>query len=1105
MSLQIYRASAGSGKTFRLSADYIKLVLHNPDSYRNILAVTFTNAATAEMKKRIVNDLFNLYRDPSCKKSKDLLNVIIPELNDPKNQFQLQNGEKWTEAIASKRAGIALQNILHNYTFFHIETIDSFFQTVLRNMIHELGLSAALSVELDNNAQVETAIQILYDKSKVEKALKNAIIRFSMSKNENGKSGFIDNELKSMGEKILKENFLSSTNINDFADIFEEIDKYKKKLEATKSNIEDIISTKAKNVIASLGEDEESMKAWSNGGYAWDYLCYCVSVNEKCFVPSKTTIDIIDGNKKITSKVKKGVERTDIQPLLRDCFDTACKYKTDYYTSKLILKQIHEIAFIYDIYSCIMENNKMEGKFLLSDTPVLLNKLIYPNTAPFIYEKIGARYSHIMIDEFQDTSSTQWKNFVPLLLESLSKMAENDTKSGQVLIVGDPKQSIYRWRNGDWTIIENIGRKDGLGRHIKESAPMGMNFRSSYEVVEFNNHLYKSIANAIDYVENFKDEGKSEEFILYKNQIKEVYLDSSQKCMKKTQFGYVEVAQLPTTPKDKSDERKFQDFALEKLTQDIIRCQVAGVNKNNIAILTRNNSDMPLIASYFANYANTEEFKEIQKEHPNVSLDVISNEAFKLDASLAVHTIIDAIKYIVSPDDEATKSTLAIDYQSIVKKRDINDLLSKNSLKDEEFNEICRKLTNLKMKPLYELVETIYYELNLKEIAGQESYLYTFLDKIQEYSQNFNSDLNQFLKRWDEKMCSEKVITHGDGIQMLTIHRSKGLEYDTVFIPFCNWEMEDYGTKAPTLWCRNDEIEDTTELLDEKFSTLPIKYTSEMENSLFAKKYQLEKLMMWIDNVNILYVATTRAKNNLFIYCEASSSPNTKSNKISHFIIDSLEFDDKIYKSGSIYVDKEENDNEGKSNSISCQYNSFPQRTNQFQQSVKSNEFIKENMADMGDNCKIDEAERVKLSATAYGTLIHYIFSKIKTIEDVENAVEETIMEGIEIGKDKAKLISDIKTKLNKDEFKEWFAPGLKLMNERTIAFYENKAFMTKKPDRVIVDGNTAIVIDYKSGKENSKYIDQLTQYANLLKEIGFEKVSAFIWYLNTDKKVQVI
>ncbi|MCQ2200119.1 MAG: UvrD-helicase domain-containing protein [Paludibacteraceae bacterium] len=1100
MSLQIYRASAGSGKTFRLSADYIKLVLHNPESYKNILAVTFTNAATAEMKKRIVEDLSNLYKKPDCKKSKDLLNVIIPELNDSNNQFQLPNGGKWTTEIASRRAGIALQNILHNYTFFHIETIDSFFQTVLRNMIHELGLGAALSVELDNNAQVETAIQILYDKSKVEKALKNAIIRFSMSKNENGQSGFIDNELKSMGEKILKENFLSNTDINDFANIFEEIENYKKRLESAKTNIENKISAKGKNALAILkDDDEESIKAWSNGESAWKYLVNCANVDDKCFAPSNTIIKIMNGETDIKLKAKKGVIRTDIQPLMKDCYDTTNKYKTDYYTSKLILKQIHEIAFIYDIYSCILQNNKMEGKFLLSDTPVLLNKLIYPTTAPFIYEKIGARYSHIMIDEFQDTSSTQWRNFVPLLIESLSKMAENDTKAGQVLIVGDPKQSIYRWRNGDWTIIENIGHRDGLHRYIKESVPMDKNFRSSYEVVNFNNNLYNSIADAIDSAKDFDDKDKSEEFRLYKNQIKEVYHNSGQKCMKKEKFGYVEVAQLPTTPKDKSDERKFIDFALEKLTDDVIKCQIEGTNKNDIAILTRNNSDMPLIASYFANYANSEKFKELQKANPNVSLDVISNEAFKLDASIAVHTIIDAIRFIVSPDDEAAKSTLAIDYQSIVKKRNLNNLLSTNSLKDEEFNEICKKLRNLKMKPLYELAETIYYELNLKEIEGQESYLYTFLDKIQEYSQNFNSDLNQFLKRWDEKICDEKVITHGDGIQMLTIHKSKGLEYDTVFIPFCNWSMENSGLYAPTLWCRNDDADAPSELLDEKFNTLPIKYTSDMANSLFSSKYQLEKLMMWIDNVNLLYVATTRAKNNLFIYCETVDTSNAP-NKISYYIVDSLQFVNNTYKSGKIYVESDTDKEKSNNKNIVCSYNSFPQRDKQFQQSAKSNEFIKENMPDLGDN-----EDSTKLSATAYGTLIHHIFSKIKTIDDVENAVEETIMEGVEIGKDKDGLIADIKTKLNKDEFKEWFAPGLKLMNERTIAYYEGIAFKTKKPDRVIVDGKTAIIIDYKSGNENSEYFKQLTKYANLLKEIGFEDVSAFIWYLNTDKKVQVV
>lgn len=1097
MSLQIYRASAGSGKTFRLSAEYIKLVLHNPNSYKNILAVTFTNAATAEMKKRIVDDLYNLYKEPNSKKSQNLLKVIIPELNNPNNGFQLEKGKEWTQEIASRKAGIALENILHNYTFFHIETIDSFFQTVLRNLIHELGLSAALSVELDNNTQVETAIQIMYDKSKLEKSLKEALINFSMIKNEEGNSGFIDNELKNMGEKILKENFLSSVDIKSFANIFEDINKYKGKVKSIKNQIESTISGTVVNALNQMNETQESISAYTNGKAAWSYLNYCITVDERCFTPTATSLSIIDGTKVIKKGKGKNEEtREDIRKLMELCYNTTSQYKTDYFTAKLILKQIHEIAFIYDIYSCIMENNKMEGKFLLSDTPVLLNKLIFPTTAPFIYEKIGTRYSHIMIDEFQDTSATQWKNFIPLLIESLCKMAENDTKSGQVLIVGDPKQSIYRWRNGDWTLIENIGIKDGIGGYIKKSKPMDSNFRSSRKVVDFNNHLYSAIANIIDDLPDFNNEGKSDEFIKYKEQIKNVYSQSSQNCMKSEDYGYVEVASLACSDSESGENAKFKDLALQKLINDIIKCQKVGVDKNDIAILIRNNADMQLIASHFATYAASDEFKKIQEEYPNICLDVISTEAFKLNASIAVNTIIDAIKYVVSPDDNAIKETLAIDYQTIVKKKHFSEITSESSLNDEEFNGICMKLRGLSMKPLYELAETIYYELNLREIEGQETYLYTFLDKIQEYSQNFNSDLNQFLKRWDEKLSEEKVITHGDGIQMLTIHKSKGLEYDTIFIPFCNWEVENNkANKVPLLWCKNEDATNPSDLLDDKFNTLPIKYNKEMENSLFTKNYHLEKLMMWIDNINLLYVATTRAKNNLFIYCE----PVKESlNSVSFYVLDAVELNDNIYKCGEIYVEPE-NANDNHIETLKCKFNNFPQRDNQFQQSHKSNEFIKENMADLGD-----KENGKKLSATAYGTLIHYIFSKITTIDDVEKAVEDTIMEGIEV-ENKEILIADIKKKLYIDEFKGWFTPGLKLMNERTIAFYQENKFMTKRPDRVIVDGKSAIIIDYKTGVENKSHHTQLIEYTNLLKEAGFDDVSAFLWYLNTDKKVQVV
>lgn len=1088
---KIYKASAGSGKTFRLAVEYLKLILKDKEAFKSVLAVTFTNKATAEMKERILFELYGLYH--GYKDSNGYRDVLIKEL-----------GPGWDAKKISEKAGEAISAIIHDYSRFRIETIDSFFQSVLRNLIHELEIGAIINLELDNSSVVHEAVNDMMNSlhENDKKQLLKWLTDFSVENLKNGKSWRVNSNVEKFATNIFNEDFITkkkddgSFSINNVTEYKENI---KKAFDGHMTNLKsmaDDFFVKADGWNATPENFFQGSKGlWGyfnkikNGEYVADKMPN--SYVEK----SLDSVDNIE-----SKKSNPNVDAAWVHSHLNKVEDYRKNNLEEMCTCETVLKNINNIGLLYDIESIVRRNNEMTGKFLLGDTAVLLNKIIDESTAPFIYEKIGTTLRHIMIDEFQDTSKIQWKNFLPLLEDSVANGGSN-------LIVGDPKQSIYRWRNGDYSIIEDVVNHKEL---YPVNEQMDTNYRSYKNVISFNNAIFKS---CIPYI----PEGDA----TIHDQIKNIYELASQKP-KSDEDGYVKYQIVKSENGEKSDEA-----ILRAMVEQIKELKSLGIEEKEIAILVRKNGQTAKIAKYLSDLKETGEL-------PKDEFNIVSSEAFRLDNSLCVNIIMNALCFINDPHNDVYEHRLYLDYINLSGKvvdKDSEEF-SGTIEKDKETGELKGELgikyrvLNTSTLPLYEMIEEIYFILGLNQIEDNGVYMQLFLDKVNTFINRKSSDLNTFINYWNDKLCGATLSSSNEsnGMRVLTIHKSKGLEFKTVIIPFADWDIED--TKNDNvLWCEANRSPYND------ISLLPINYNKKLKNTIFKEEYECEKAQMWIDNINLLYVAFTRAEANLIIFSpEPSKSDEDGSKKVNallasifsntaksmsdddtkllaeHWNEADLKFEfgelskpgnkDKTTlnelkkpaeKSKLDYVNYRIS-SEGKSSAI------------QFRQSDLSKRFLK-NPEDYDSAHKSKENDKSSsLNHLEEGKLKHAIFSDIHTIDDVEKAINKQVFAGIISMEEVDELASTIRKHIDSAP-SEWFDKSARVINERAILLKRKNTqgkveIENKRPDRIVMVDGKVIIIDFKFGEKNDKYKDQVKEYAYLIRKMGYENVEANLWYV---------
>lgn len=1055
--LKLIRASAGSGKTFNLTRIFLELVLKevNSEYYRKILAVTFTNKATAEMKERILKELYIL---ASGEKSEHLEHLVKVT---GKTEARLRN---LSEAV--------LNQILHGYSWFRVETIDTFFQGIIRSFVRELNIPGHYNIELDQDKILEEAVNRLLDKLESEDKLVKWLVQYIDSRISEGKSWVVKSELQNLGKSLFKEDLIENlpvmeplindeNTISAYRDVLHSIvTGYEKKLSD--------ISVKVLSKIDSLNLIDADFFYKGSGT-----LTYLRNLHIKpTELPGKRVYTLLDSPDKWASKDsprKQEVENlggTLLNPAFLQIIDLIEKESKEYNTANIILKNLHILGLLTHLNRELKELQRDKGIMLISDASPFIQRIINNNDTPFIYEKAGNRFNHILIDEFQDTSSMQWGNFKPLISNSLSN--NNDC-----LLVGDVKQSIYRWRSSNWEILaKHI--KEEVNKEIIHEISLTTNWRSSARVVMFNNEFFQ------------KAVGKFQTLISENTPhiaLKEIYSDVMQEIpvSKSPNEGHINI-KLFNNQDVKDNPEYFHDELIERINEVLANSYIPG----DIAILVRNKREGTDLANLLVNTNKSGRFCQ--------SIGVISNESLFLIGSPAVNLLVAAMQFVYSPLDRLVAANLVNTYKQVFTTGE-NIVINSGYFEIEELKQLIapdfiEQCKQMRMEGIYSIAEKLVTILNIYSIDKERVYVHSFLDVVFNFGTSEISELNGFLNYWTEEGHKKTIMaaeTPGS-VKILTIHKSKGLEFPVVIVPFCDWS---YTPKTgEKLWLNSSE---------KPFNTLPLQpvnFEKVLDNSIFSEQYQLENYRTIIDNLNLLYVAYTRAANALIVFARTNDTLKHTGDVVagaleqlhSENTIADLEYNEQEnrYVIGSLPIKKLE---------------SSVNNTRFFTTETPATQLPDVRISSQAQQFMGHQSER--FDAAEHGQVLHAIMEKIRTSEDISSAIRQFTLQGI-ITSGQGEIMQDVLEKAIKDTtVAEWFNIKHTILSENDIIGLGGKI---NRPDKVVIHNNNVSVIDYKFGskEEIEKHKKQVNKYKYLIKSMGYVNVSGYIWYVLDNNIVEV-
>jgi len=1044
-----YNASAGSGKTYELAGIYLKSLFRDPKSYRNILAVTFTNKASAEMKERILHNLYQL---------------SIGERSEYSGLIKEATGK--TGDTLRKDSTLILNQLLHDYSNFSVGTIDSFFQKVLRSFARESGLQAGFNVILESGIILIQAVDELLRDAETDPKLLDWLIEFGHREILEGKSWNFKNKILSLGEEIFKEKyrFLHEKGL---------INEDKEKLKAAISDLyafQNYFRTKIGKLAV------EGLEILDRNGVGYDMLYQKSRSFKKFLSEAKDDVPLSNfKNVKLAAEEGKyspgGKNSPELDKALAEGLDKIInlitkEYETNiclYKSAKLVLDNLFTLGILNDIALKARIILSEQNKFLLSDAGDILRRIIAMDQAPFIYEKMGNRYKNFMIDEFQDTSKMQWENFLPLVNNSIAE-GENS------LVVGDIKQSIYRWRNSDWEIFEKIS--ESFNPESFRTIVLENNWRSSANIIRFNNAVFSELPFMVD-----------NELELNDKIVSRVYADVVQEDPGKFSDGYVRMKMY-----DSADEGKQK--ALDDLPALIEEIQDKGYRAGDIGILVRTKNEGQEVIDRITSYASG------KSENTKYSYQVISQDSLLLNSSPVIIFLVSVLRYLINKEDRVNFSVMYQHYLLslsnnvidrplfIGNETDISDVSN-----DEDFKSFLDRIRYLSV---YEIIDRIIDYTGLNKIDSAKPFLNTLQNCVLEFAGTETNDIPAFLEWWENEGHNRSVSSteQSDAMQLMTIHKSKGLQFRVVLLPFISWTFKHERNLYPILWVYSDH-----KLLN-KLGAVPVKMKKDFLNTYFEEFYLEEVGKVAVDRLNILYVAFTRARE-----CLYGNLLNTKNGK----------------STGSYLFDIFSGNQEGMNSNFS-EYLNTTTRTFSFGR-VPPGTGKKEHLTDdpvIGYPLILNnERLRIKLHSKSYferksdqsgdkryyGQLMHEILASIRTVSDVEGAVKSYLTRGV-LGINEYR---DIKTKiysaLNQENVRDWFSEEVMVRSEKDIIAPSG---MIRRPDRIIIAKDGVKIIDFKFGNELPEHKRQIEEYKTLVREMGYEKVEAFLWYVELSKVVPV-
>lgn len=1108
--LTVYRASAGSGKTFTLAVEYISLLVKDPENYQHILAVTFTNKATQEMKMRILSQLYGIAN--SLQSSQQYFNKVKEKTNMP-------------DAVIRNNARAALTLLIHRYNNFRILTIDAFFQQVLRNLAHELGQTANLRVDLNNEEITEKAVDQMIESLEKGQPVLQWISTYINNSIEDDNGWNIIGKIKTFGTNIFKDFYKAhEANLKEQLSNADDFKVYETTLRKRRNDIRKTFNSKARSILNEIKNANLDIPSnYRSGLYKYLTDSAIAPLTNK---PLKAgVLKANESPQNWTSSKCAKADKQQIQTLAAEVLSAQLSeliaYNDDnwneFQSIQLTLSHLSELRLLHAIADAVDNLTKDTNRFMLSNTQALLKELIADSDTPFIFERIGARLKHVMIDEFQDTSTIQWQNFQVLLANCMAQ------ELSQNLIVGDIKQSVYRWRQGDWGILNNIEKSFAHQKIRLET--LDYNYRSEKRIIDFNNAFWEQcVANTAKEVA--QDDAEKAEIV------QKAYEDVAQKTHKTTENGFVKISLYPS--------KSMKEAVLEELIEtikELFNNGYGGKNQSKIAILVRSKSNIQdIVNALLQSFGN--------------EINIVSDEAFRLDASLSVNIIVSAMHLLTHPDDVLTRGKLVKLYNQEVLKKPLTDtdlLVSINESNNIDTKNIDKKerrklATEQQMAklnsqlppeyvanrelllglPIVDLVDKLFMLFGLDQLEGQSSYICTLYDTLNDFLKDHTADIDDFINEWENSLSSKTIQSDEiEGIRIMTIHKSKGLEFDNVIIPFCNWEMEKKGT----LWCETKNKPAPYN----KLPLLPIDFSRDkLIGTVFEDDYKEEHFQNIVDNLNLLYVAFTRASKNLFVFglrqgkttldnIAKGTPPGNRSYAIELALRQvseqlqgsSLSFPDDIgseihFEYGTLVPETHEKEHAVADNPFLIKPDkhivsiaTYPQAAT-FKQSNKSIEFVKGEDVDPSDRTRY-----IKI-----GNVLHQLFSTIYTTADIPTRLNELEQQGIIYNDEitSAQLRTRIEDAITNPQVQEWFSKRWQLYNECTILEYnkDTNEMEEHRPDRVMTDGKEFVVVDFKFGKEREEYKKQVQQYMEILIRMGHKKVSGYLWYVVKNNVVEV-
>lgn len=1067
--LNIYKASAGSGKTFALTMEYLKLLFRQPGIHRHILAVTFTNKAAGEMKQRILGRLSSL----SHYSGKE----------DLEEMKQLVEATGMDEMAIARRAGTLLNEILNDYSGFSVGTIDKFFQSVIRAFTREIGIQPGYNLELDHQRVLSLAVDRMFQDLGNHRELQEWLIRYAETRMDEARSWNFRQEIIQLGMQLFKESFQGLFMEQDMAVLEKSnLATYQKELNDLKLKQRTAMAATGRKALQLIERHGLSPEDFIRPNTSPVTLFRAAAQEEDLkFTDAKLQALELSEKwlKKSATADMTALTEDELMPLLTELY----RGQVVLNTIKAIRANFYTLGILADTWEYVREYTQERNLFLIADSSRFLRGIIGGNQVPFVYERTGSRYQHIMLDEFQDTSMFQYDNFRPLLDNSLASGQEN-------LVVGDVKQSIYRWRNSDWKILASELEHDFRHQEV-HTKTLDRNFRSRDKIVRFNNTVFQ-LGSAL-----------LAEMISGELSGSPVTREEADREVERFRSAYGDVVQqIPPhlagtggmvrgTLFDVEDE-PFREQVLEALPGWVDEIRKSGIEAGETAILVRTRREGVGVAERLLEHA--------RESGEGGRFRLISNESLLLVHNQSVSLLVALMHYLVQPDNKINNTLLKylcflLDSEA---DSDPGALFGVDVPPDKYFPaSFLDQMDQLKQLPLFELSETLIQLFGLGSRTEELPYLQAFQDLIIDLQRRDPVGIRDFLEYWEQHGSKKGVSVSeaSNAIRILTIHKAKGLEFKAVIVPFCDWELTTDSRNANILWC------ETSGTAMDRIPLVPVRFGSGMVHTLFSPAYYRERMKGYMDRLNLLYVAFTRARDLLYIGIPKSKDEKVKSSgdllqaimgsqpvkkpctAALHTYLDNDQFS--LGEMPEYYVESDEDD--------PWQFTTYPVN--------RDNRSLRVRLR--SDQYFVDEGGIFR-TGRMFGNMMHMIFSRIRFPDDLHPVMNVLQRTGVVPLAVREALESMVRGKISAADVEPWFSPGedKKVFNERTIICGDGSVL---RPDRVIVEGDRVVVVDFKFGEvERDGYVDQVRTYMDQLGKMGYNHVEGWLWYVMMDKTVKI-